>query len=135
MEEVILSSRLPTNQLWLRVQCVRESCHCRTSVTLDKVDFNLIGDAKRLVSSNEIADFINHLVSLDSNFRMMVYFILALKVPLLPTRNCTLRDLAKEELSWTAESKDSGKIFQRIFAPDDVFVYRRSRGSIWNQVL
>ncbi|XP_014217013.1 protein NRDE2 homolog [Copidosoma floridanum] len=103
MEELILTSKLPLNQLWLRIESLRESCHW-TSVDVNSVDINLIGDDKRLVSAEDVSDFIYPTISKDSNFRMVILFIFSLKVPLLPSRHCVLEDFNFEEHCWNIDS-------------------------------
>ncbi|KAF7993786.1 hypothetical protein HCN44_010393 [Aphidius gifuensis] len=104
MEEIILASKLPLNQLWLRVELLRENCHW-ISVTKDKID--LIGDSNRFVSTEEIAEFINPLLSKNSNIRMAILSLLSLKIPLLPTRHCAIKDLKFEESYWCIDSVES----------------------------
>ncbi|OXU24060.1 hypothetical protein TSAR_010568 [Trichomalopsis sarcophagae] len=106
MEELVLTSKLPLNQLWLRIESLRESCHW-TSVDLKKVDISLIGDERRLVSAEETTDFIYPTISKDSSFRLIVFSLLSLKVPLLPTRHCTIKDLELEDYSWCIDSLES----------------------------
>lgn len=101
MEEVILTSKLPLNQLWLRVESLRERCHW-LSVTSDQLE--LVGDSKRFVLPEDVADFVHPLVSRNSNFHLAIYSLLALKVPLLPTRDSTLKSLGLKDLNWIFDS-------------------------------
>lgn len=88
MEEVVLMSRLPLNQLWLRTESLRENCHW---ISVSKEELELVGDSRRFVIPEDVADFVHPIISRDSNFRMAIYSLLVLKIPLLPTRNCILK--------------------------------------------
>ncbi|XP_034937162.1 nuclear exosome regulator NRDE2 [Chelonus insularis] len=101
MEEVILTSKLPLNQLWLRVELLRENCHWM-SVTQEELE--LIGDSHRFISPEDVTDFIHPLLSRKSNFKMVIYFLMALKIPLLPTRHQTLQDLDMKAINWSFDS-------------------------------
>ncbi|KAJ8675185.1 hypothetical protein QAD02_010971 [Eretmocerus hayati] len=106
MEEVILTSQLPLDQLWLRVESLRETCHW-TGIDPKTVDINLIGDDRRLVSAEETNDFIYPTISRDSNFRIVILFLLCLKVPLLPCRHSSLKDFNLDDLYWSVDSIES----------------------------
>ena len=88
MEEVILTSKLPLNQLWLRVESLKEKCHW-ISITKDQLEF--IGDPKRFVLPEDVSDFVHPMISNNSNFFLAVYTLLSLKVPLLPVRDNVLK--------------------------------------------
>ncbi|XP_011500893.1 PREDICTED: protein NRDE2 homolog [Ceratosolen solmsi marchali] len=103
MEELILNSKLPLNQLWLRIELLRERCFW-TSVDINQVNVNLIGDEKRLVSADEITNFIYPTITIESNFRLVIFTLLCLKVPLLPSRHCTFKDFKLEKDCWTIDS-------------------------------
>lgn len=87
MEEMVLMSRLPLNQLWLRTESLRENCHW---ISVSKDQLELVGDSRRFVVPEDVADFVHPILSKDSNFRISIYSLLCLKVPLLPTRNYVL---------------------------------------------
>lgn len=103
MEELILTSQLPLNQLWLRIESLRENCYW-TGIDIKKVDVSLVADEKRLVSADEVNDFIYPTISKESNFRIAILSILCLKVPLLPSRHYTLKDFNLDELFWSIDS-------------------------------
>ncbi|KAI4488376.1 hypothetical protein M0804_005224 [Polistes exclamans] len=103
MEEVVLMSRLPLNQLWLRTELLRENCHW---ISVSKEELELVGDSRRFVIPEDVADFVHPIISRDSNFRMAIYSLLVLKVPLLPTRDCMLKDLGLKEFSWGVDSSE-----------------------------
>ncbi|XP_015126714.1 protein NRDE2 homolog [Diachasma alloeum] len=104
MEEVILTSQLPLNQLWLRVELLRENCHW---TTVQKEDVELIGDSHRFISPEDVTEFVHPLLSTGSNFRLGIYALLALKVPLLPTRHVILEELGMDECNWSIDSAES----------------------------
>lgn len=87
MEEVILTSGLPLNQLWLRIESLRERCHW---ISIEQDELDVVGDSKRLVLSEDVTDFVHPFKSNESNFVFAVHCLVLLKVPLLPTRHCLL---------------------------------------------
>ncbi|XP_012264130.2 nuclear exosome regulator NRDE2 [Athalia rosae] len=101
MEEVILTSRLPLNQLWLRVESLRESCHW-ISVSSDQLE--LLGDSRRFVLPEDVTDFVQPIMSRGSSLKLAIYAILSLKVPILPMYDFIARDLKLTELSWDLDS-------------------------------
>ncbi|XP_035720459.1 nuclear exosome regulator NRDE2-like [Vespa mandarinia] len=103
MEEVVLMSRLPLNQLWLRTESLRENCHW---ISVSKEELELVGDSRRFVIPEDVADFVHPIISRDSNFRMAIYSLLVLKIPLLPTRNCILKNLGLKEFAWGVDSSE-----------------------------
>lgn len=103
LEEIVLKSKLPLNQLWLRVECLRESSYW-TGVNTESVDLELVADAKRLVSSEDTAEFVYPLLTQESNFLLSIMSIFLLKVPLLPTRHCVLKRLGLENDNWSVET-------------------------------
>lgn len=84
MEEMILMSRLPLNQLWQRTESLREHCHW---ISVSKEELELVGDCRRLILPEDVTDFVHPVLSRNSNFQMAIYFLLCLKVPLLPCRD------------------------------------------------
>lgn len=88
MEEVILMSRLPLNQLWQRTESLRENCHW---IGVSRDELELTGDSRRLVLPDDVADFVHPILSRNLNFQMAVHMLLLLKVPLLPTRDYMLQ--------------------------------------------
>ncbi|KAG7198202.1 hypothetical protein KM043_005611 [Ampulex compressa] len=103
MEEVILLSRLPLNQLWQRTESLRENCHWM-SVSRDELE--LVGDSRRFVLPEDVADFVHPILSRNSNFQLSIYCLLSLKVPLLPCRDYMLKDLKLTECEWGVETSE-----------------------------
>lgn len=103
MEEVVLLSRLPLNQLWLRTESLRENCHW---ISVSKEELELVGDSRRFVIPEDVADFVHPTISRDSNFYIAIYSLLVLKVPLLPTRDYILKNLGLKELTWSVDSSE-----------------------------
>ncbi|XP_068970972.1 nuclear exosome regulator NRDE2 [Bombus flavifrons] len=101
MEEVILMSRLPLNQLWQRTESLRENCHW---ISVSRSELDLVGDSRRFVLPDDVADFVHPILSRNLSFRMAIHTLLLLKVPLLPTRNYMLKMLTLEELDWGVET-------------------------------
>ena len=102
LEEIILTSKLPLNQLWLRIETLRENCHW-IGIDVKKVNDNLIGDEKRLVTAEETTNFIYPTIARESNFRLIILSIFCLKIPLLPTRHCTIKDFQLDHF-WNVDS-------------------------------
>ena len=88
MEEVILTSRLPLNQLWLRVESLRENCHW---LSVNRDELELIGDTHRFVSPEDVTDYVHPMITRKLNMRMAIYALMTLKVPLLPTSHAILQ--------------------------------------------
>ncbi|XP_076642185.1 nuclear exosome regulator NRDE2 [Halictus rubicundus] len=103
MEEVILMSRLPLNQLWQRIESLRENSHW-ISVSRDELD--LTGDSRRFVVPDDVADFVHPILSRNFNFQMAVHMLLLLKVPLLPTRDHVLQMLSLNKFEWSVETSE-----------------------------
>ncbi|XP_076276586.1 nuclear exosome regulator NRDE2 isoform X2 [Lasioglossum baleicum] len=103
MEEVILMSRLPLNQLWQRTESLRENGHW-ISVSRDELD--LTGDSRRFVLPEDVADFVHPILSRNLNFQMAVHMLLLLKVPLLPTRDYVLQMLSLNKFEWSVETSE-----------------------------
>ncbi|XP_017796520.1 PREDICTED: LOW QUALITY PROTEIN: protein NRDE2 homolog [Habropoda laboriosa] len=103
MEEVILMSRLPLNQLWQRTESLRENCHW---ISVSRDELELVGDSRRFILPDDVADFVHPILSRNLNFRMAIHTLLLLKVPLLPTRDCMLKMLALEEFHWGIETSE-----------------------------
>lgn len=101
MEEVILMSKLPLNQLWQRTESLRENCHW---ISVNREELELVGDSRRFVVPDDVADFVHPILSRNLNFRMAIHALLSLKVPLLPTRHCMLKMLSLEEFEWGIET-------------------------------
>ncbi|XP_066603817.1 nuclear exosome regulator NRDE2 [Prorops nasuta] len=103
MEEVILMSRLPLNQLWLRTELLRENSHW---ISVSENELELVGDSHRFILPEDVADFVHPLISLRSNFRLAIYSLLSLKIPLLPTRDCAMQSLGLKEFEWSLDSAE-----------------------------
>lgn len=101
MEEMILMSRLPLNQLWQRTESLREHCHW---ISVSREELDLVGDSRRFILPEDVADFVHPVLSRNSNFQMAIYFLLCLKVPLLPCRDYYIKELLMEEVHWEVES-------------------------------
>lgn len=81
-------SRLPLNQLWQRIESLRENCHW---ISVSRDELELTGDSRRFVLPDDVADFVHPILSENLNFQMAIHALLTLKVPLLPTRDYTLQ--------------------------------------------
>ncbi|XP_053972963.1 nuclear exosome regulator NRDE2 [Hylaeus volcanicus] len=103
MEEVILISRLPLNQLWQRTESLRENCHW---VSVSRDELELVGDSRRFVLPDDVADFVHPILSRNFNFRMAIHALLLLKVPLLPTRDYILKMLSLKDFEWGIETSE-----------------------------
>ncbi|XP_029034111.1 nuclear exosome regulator NRDE2 [Osmia bicornis bicornis] len=101
MEEVILMSKLPLNQLWQRTESLRENCHW---ISVSREELELVGDSRRFIIPDDVADFVHPILSRNLNFRMAIHALLLLKVPLLPTRDYMFKTLCLEEFEWGIET-------------------------------
>ncbi|XP_029177339.1 protein NRDE2 homolog [Nylanderia fulva] len=101
MEEIILMSRLPLNQLWQRVESLRENCHW---ISVSRDELELVGDSRRFILPEDVADFVHPILSRNSNFQMAIYTFLCLKVPLLPCRDYYINELLLKDFNWGIES-------------------------------
>ncbi|XP_018351980.1 PREDICTED: protein NRDE2 homolog isoform X1 [Trachymyrmex septentrionalis] len=101
MEEMILMSRLPLNQLWQRTESLRENCHW---ISVSRGELELVGDSRRFILPEDVADFVHPILSRNSNFQMAIYSLLCLKVPLLPCRDCYMKELLLTNFQWGVES-------------------------------
>ncbi|KAL6265282.1 hypothetical protein P5V15_002062 [Pogonomyrmex californicus] len=101
MEEMILMSRLPLNQLWQRTESLRENCHW---ISVSRDELELVGDSRRFILPEDVADFVHPILSRNSNFQMVIYSLLCLKVPLLPCRDCYMKELSLKDFHWGIES-------------------------------
>ncbi|XP_011862923.1 PREDICTED: protein NRDE2 homolog [Vollenhovia emeryi] len=104
MEEVILMSRLPLNQLWQRTESLRENCHW---ISVNRDELELVGDSRRFIVPEDVADFVHPILSRNSNFQMAIYSILCLKVPLLPCRDHYMKELSLKNFHWGVESLEA----------------------------
>ncbi|EZA46762.1 hypothetical protein DMN91_004145 [Ooceraea biroi] len=104
MEEMILMSRLPLNQLWQRTESLRENCHW---ISASRDELELIGDARRFVLPEDVADFVHPVLSHNSNFQIAIHSLLCLKVPLLPCRDCYMKELQLKDFDWGVESVEA----------------------------
>ncbi|XP_076235834.1 nuclear exosome regulator NRDE2-like isoform X2 [Calliopsis andreniformis] len=103
MEELILMSRLPLNQLWQRTESLRENCHW---ISVSRDELELVGDSRRFILPDDVADFVHPILSRNLNFRMAIHALLLLKVPLLPTRDYGLQMLSLKEFQWGVETSE-----------------------------
>ncbi|XP_011172062.2 nuclear exosome regulator NRDE2 [Solenopsis invicta] len=101
MEEMILMSRLPLNQLWQRTESLRENCHW---ISVSRDELELVGDSRRFILPEDVADFVHPILSRNSNFQMAIYSLLCLKVPLLPCRDHYMKELLLTNFHWGVES-------------------------------
>ncbi|EFN76434.1 UPF0614 protein C14orf102-like protein [Harpegnathos saltator] len=104
MEEMVLMSRLPLNQLWQRTESLRENYHW---ISVNRDELELVGDSRRFVLPEDVADFVHPILSRNSNFQMAIYSLLCLKVPLLPCRDYYLKELSLKDFHWEVESLEA----------------------------
>ncbi|XP_032673473.1 nuclear exosome regulator NRDE2 [Odontomachus brunneus] len=104
MEEMILMSRLPLNQLWQRTESLRENYHW---ISVNRDELELVGDSRRFVLPEDVADFVHPILSRNSNFQIAIYSLLCLKVPLLPCRDYYLKELSLKDFHWEVESLEA----------------------------
>lgn len=109
LEEVILDSKLPSHELWLRLEKLRGSNHWLPWSGEQNCE-----DPQRTVFVEDISDLIHPITSRENIFKLTVMIINLLKVPLLPFRHTTLQKLG---LDYVPSSLDSIETLLPIFYP------------------
>lgn len=99
LEEVILESKLPSHELWLRVEKLRESCHWLPWSGEQNCE-----DPQRTVFVDDISDLIHPITSRENIFKLTVMILNLLKIPLLPFRHSTLQKLGLDYVPWSLDS-------------------------------
>lgn len=109
LEEVILDSHLPSHELWLRVEKLRQSSHWLPWTGDKSCD-----DPQRQVFLDDISDLIHPISSKENVFKLTIMILNLLKIPLLPFRHTTLQKLRLDYVPW---SLDSIETFLSIYHP------------------
>lgn len=99
LEEIILDSRLPSHELWLRIEKLRESSHW-----LPWIGDKPCEDPQRTVFIDDISDLIHPITSRENVFKLTFIILTLFKVPLLPFRHSTLQQLGLDYVPWSLDS-------------------------------
>lgn len=99
LEEVILESQLPIHELWLRVEKIRESCHWIPYNGAEPCE-----DPQRVVFIDDLTDLIHPITSTGNTFRLTVMILTLLKIPLLPCRHNTIKELGLDYVPWALDT-------------------------------
>ncbi|CAG9857882.1 unnamed protein product [Phyllotreta striolata] len=99
LEEVILTSNLPLHELWLRIEKLRESCHF-----LPHNDVGRCEDPQRMVFVEDVAELVHPITMPNNVFKLTATVYSLLKVPLLPCRHTTMKELGLDYVPWNLDS-------------------------------
>ncbi|XP_023018350.2 nuclear exosome regulator NRDE2 [Leptinotarsa decemlineata] len=99
LEDIIFTSNLPLHELWLRTERLRESCHW-----LPYLDDENCEDPQRIVFTEDVAELIHPITVADNIFKLTATVFSLLKIPLLPCRHSTMRDLGLDYVPWSLDS-------------------------------
>ena len=99
LEETILNSQLPIHVLWLRIEKLRESCHWLPFNGDDKCD-----DPQRIVFPEDVNELVHPITMQENTFKLIATILSLLKIPLLPSRHTTMRDLGLNYVPWSLDS-------------------------------
>ena len=109
IEETILNSHLPSHELWLRIEKLRESYHwlpCGRNCEN--------GDPQRVVFSEHVVDLIHPITGNSNIFKLTIIILSLLKIPLLPYRDQQVQHLGLTNVPW---AYDSIETMLSIFLP------------------
>lgn len=99
LEEVILDSKLPLHELWLRVEKLRESCHWLPWTGTEPCE-----DPQRTVFIDDVSDLIHPITSDGNVFKLTIMVLTLLKIPLLPFRHSTMQQLGLDYVPWSLDT-------------------------------
>ncbi|XP_059485224.1 nuclear exosome regulator NRDE2 [Neocloeon triangulifer] len=91
-EDQLLLSGLPSSELWLRVERLRESAHF---LPAPDCVWAREGDPQRLVYPDDMASLSQHITSKSLGFRVAAIALVVLGVPPLPFRHCAVKCLSQ----------------------------------------
>jgi hypothetical protein len=91
-EDQLLMSGLPSSELWLRVERVRESAHF---LPAPDCIWAREGDPQRLVYPDDLASLSQHITTKSLGFRVASIALVVLGVPPLPFRHSTVTCLSR----------------------------------------
>lgn len=99
LEEVVLNSQLPLHELWLRIEKLRESCHWLPFAGDGECE-----DPQRLVFPEDVAELIHPITMPGNTFKLTATILTLLKIPLLPCRHSTMKNLGLDYVPWALDS-------------------------------
>ncbi|KAI4458259.1 tetratricopeptide-like helical [Holotrichia oblita] len=99
LEEVVLNSQLPLHELWLRIEKLRESCHWLPFTGDGECE-----DPQRLVFPEDVAELIHPITMPGNTFKLTATILTLLKIPLLPCRHSTMKNLGLDYVPWALDS-------------------------------
>ncbi|XP_044761103.1 nuclear exosome regulator NRDE2 [Coccinella septempunctata] len=100
LEDVIFKSQLPSHELWLRTEKLRESYHW-LPVT------EQCEDPQRIVFAEDVVELIQPITKPENTFRLTATILTLLKIPLLPCRHNTMEQLGLDYVPWALDSIES----------------------------
>lgn len=99
LEEVILTSNLPSHELWLRIEKLREASHWLPWDKQEECE-----DPQRLVFNEDVSELIQPITYPGNMFRLCAITFTLLKVPLLPCRHTTMHQLGLDYVPWALDA-------------------------------
>ncbi|GJQ68861.1 hypothetical protein Trydic_g6060 [Trypoxylus dichotomus] len=99
LEEIVLQSQLPLHELWLRIEKLRESCHWLPFTGDGECE-----DPQRVVFPTDVAELIHPIAVPENIFKLTATILTLLKIPLLPCRHTTMKNLGLDYVPWALDS-------------------------------
>lgn len=97
-EEVILKSGLPMNEIWLRIEKLRQNFYF-----LPCPENRLTNDPQRMIYNEDIVHFVYPLANKEYSFNLVIIILKLLKCP-LPGTSLQLNFLTRQEHCWEFDS-------------------------------
>nr|XP_022910843.1 protein NRDE2 homolog [Onthophagus taurus]XP_022910844.1 protein NRDE2 homolog [Onthophagus taurus] len=99
LEEIVLNSKLPLHELWLRIEKLREACHWVPFSGDENCE-----DPQRMVFVEDVNELIHPITMPGNTFKMTAISLTLLKVPLLPCRHTTMKNFGLDYVPWSLDS-------------------------------
>lgn len=100
LEDVVFKSQLPSHELWLRTEKLRESYHWLP--VSEECE-----DPQRIVFVEDVVELIQPITMPENTFRLTATILTLLKIPLLPCRHNTMNQLGLDYVPWALDSIES----------------------------
>ncbi|XP_045469039.1 nuclear exosome regulator NRDE2 [Harmonia axyridis] len=100
LEDVVFKSQLPSHELWLRTEKLRESYHWLPVIENCE-------DPQRIVFAEDVVELIQPITMPENTYRLTATILTLLKIPLLPCRHSTIQELGLDYVPWALDSIES----------------------------
>ncbi|KAL3278774.1 hypothetical protein HHI36_016300 [Cryptolaemus montrouzieri] len=97
LEEMVFKSQLPSHELWLRIEKLRESCHWLP--VKEQCE-----DPQRIIFTSDVVELIQPITMPENTFKLTAIILTLLKIPLLPNRHITMEQLGLDYVPWALDS-------------------------------